>query len=113
MVLPAGLFVPTGLVFAQAPDCAALAVAAATALEPEVRSFSLQGLGDCPADPKIARLLNARIPFYRLPEVFKAIPALQKAKTTSLRPLEMIRCLRLKVWDPQRGRLVGFRELGR
>ena len=57
--------------------------------------------------------LNARIPFYRLPEVFKAIPALQKAKTTSLRPLEMIRCLRLKVWDPQRGRLVGFRELGR
>ncbi|MCP5480366.1 MAG: HEAT repeat domain-containing protein [Spirochaetales bacterium] len=59
--MPAGLFVPTGLVFAQAPDCAALAVAAATALEPEVRSFSLQGLGDCPADPKIARLLESAI----------------------------------------------------
>jgi len=55
--------------------------------------------------------LNARIPFYRLPEVFKAIPALQKAKTTSLMPGEMIRCLRLKVWDPERGRLIGFREL--
>ncbi|MBX2972131.1 MAG: fatty acid desaturase [Flavobacteriales bacterium] len=57
--------------------------------------------------------LNARIPFYRLPEVFKAIPALQKAKTTSLMPGEMIRCLRLKVWDPERGRLIGFREMGR
>ncbi|MBL7952186.1 MAG: fatty acid desaturase [Flavobacteriales bacterium] len=55
--------------------------------------------------------LNARIPFYRLPEVFKAIPALQKAKTTSLMPLEMLRCLRLKVWDPEKGRLIGFREL--
>ncbi len=55
--------------------------------------------------------LNARIPFYRLPEVFKAIPALQKAKTTSLMPLEMVRCLRLKVWDPEKGRLIGFREL--
>lgn len=55
--------------------------------------------------------LNARIPFYRLPEVFKAIPALQKAKTTSLMPGEMIRCLRLKVWDPEKGRLIGFREL--
>ena len=55
--------------------------------------------------------LNARIPFYRLPEVYKAIPDLQKAKTTSLWPGEMIRCLRLKVWDPERGRLIGFREL--
>jgi omega-6 fatty acid desaturase (delta-12 desaturase) len=55
--------------------------------------------------------LNARIPFYRLPEVFKAIPALQKAKTTSLMPLEMVRCLRLKVWDPEKGRLIGFREM--
>ena len=55
--------------------------------------------------------LNARIPFYRLPEVFKAIPALQKAKTTSLMPGEIIRCLRLKVWDPQRDRLIGFREM--
>ena len=44
--------------------------------------------------------LNARIPFYRLPEVYKAIPELQMAKTTSLMPGEMIRCLRLKVWDP-------------
>lgn len=55
--------------------------------------------------------LNARIPFYRLPEVFRSMPELQAAKTTSLMPGEMIRCLRLKVWDPARGRLIGWREM--
>ncbi len=55
--------------------------------------------------------LNARIPFYRLPEVFKAIPALQNAKTTSLMPGEIVRCFRLKWWDPERGRMIGFREM--
>jgi omega-6 fatty acid desaturase (delta-12 desaturase) len=43
--------------------------------------------------------LNARVPFYRLPEVLKAIPELAKPKTTSLRMVDIIRCLRLKVWD--------------
>lgn len=43
--------------------------------------------------------LNAKIPFYRLPEVLKAMPELQSPKTTSLNPLEVIRCLQLKVWD--------------
>jgi len=43
--------------------------------------------------------LNARVPFYRLPEVLKAIPELAKPKTTSLRVMDIIRCLRLKVWD--------------
>lgn len=46
--------------------------------------------------------LNARIPFYRLPEAMKAIPELQKPKTTSLSPMEVLRCLRLKVWDESR-----------
>ncbi|MCB0782756.1 MAG: fatty acid desaturase, partial [Flavobacteriales bacterium] len=55
--------------------------------------------------------LNARIPFYRLPEAFEAIPELQEAKTTSLMPGEIVRCLRLKVWDPQLGRMIGRREL--
>lgn len=54
--------------------------------------------------------LNARIPFYRLPEVFKAIPELQNAKTTSLMPGEILRCLRLKLWDPVKGRMVGLKE---
>ncbi len=55
--------------------------------------------------------LNARIPFYRLPEAHKAIPELKNAKTTSLMPGEMIRCLRLKVWDPVKGRMIGFKEM--
>jgi omega-6 fatty acid desaturase (delta-12 desaturase) len=43
--------------------------------------------------------LNHKIPFYRLPEVLRAIPELHTAKTTSLLPADIIRCLRLKVWD--------------
>jgi omega-6 fatty acid desaturase (delta-12 desaturase) len=50
--------------------------------------------------------LNARIPFYRLPEVMKALPELQDAKTTSLQPAEIWRCLRLKVWDVSAQRMV-------
>ena len=50
--------------------------------------------------------LNARIPFYRLPEVMKKIPELQRPKTTSLNPMEIIRCLRLKVWDVESQRMV-------
>lgn len=52
--------------------------------------------------------LNSRIPFYRLPEVVAAIPELQSPKTTSLHPLEILRCLRLKVWDPKARRMVGL-----
>ena len=50
--------------------------------------------------------LNARIPFYRLPEVLREIPELQAAKTTSFHPAEVIRCLRLKVWDTDAQRMV-------
>ncbi len=55
--------------------------------------------------------INHRIPFYRLPEVFNAIPELQSPSVTSLAPMEMIRCLRLKVWDAEAGRMVGLAEL--
>ncbi len=55
--------------------------------------------------------INSKIPFYRLPEVFKSIKALQNPGTTSLSPLEIIRCFRLKVWDPERGRMIGRREI--
>jgi omega-6 fatty acid desaturase (delta-12 desaturase) len=55
--------------------------------------------------------LNSRIPFYRLPEVVAAIPELQSPKTTSLRPMEILRCLRLKVWDAEAQRMVGLRAL--
>ena len=54
--------------------------------------------------------LNARIPFYRLPEVISEIPELKAPKTTSLHPMEIIRCLRLKVWDVESQRMVGVRN---
>lgn len=55
--------------------------------------------------------LNSRIPFYRLPEVMEAIPELQAAKTTSLKPKEIAACFRLKVWDPESFKMIGFKEL--
>jgi len=55
--------------------------------------------------------LNARIPFYRLPEVLRAIPELRCPKTTSLNPADIIRCLRLKVWDVQAQQMVDVRGL--
>ncbi len=57
--------------------------------------------------------LNAKIPFYRLPEVIRAIPELQNPRTTSLLPWDIARCLRLKVWDVNLQRMVGFREMAR
>jgi len=54
--------------------------------------------------------LNARIPFYRLPEVLKGIEELQTPKTTSLNPIEMFRCLRLKVWDVESQQMIGLAQ---
>ncbi len=55
--------------------------------------------------------LNARIPFYRLPEAVGAIPELKNPRSTSLQPMEIIRCLRLKVWDVESQRMVGIRNI--
>lgn len=55
--------------------------------------------------------LNSRIPFYRLPEVVREMPELQQPKKTSLSPIEIFRCLRLKVWDVESQRMVGMREI--
>jgi omega-6 fatty acid desaturase (delta-12 desaturase) len=52
--------------------------------------------------------LNSRIPFYRLPEVLEALPELKNPKVTTLNPLEVIRCLRLKVWDVEKQSMVGL-----
>jgi omega-6 fatty acid desaturase (delta-12 desaturase) len=54
--------------------------------------------------------LNPAIPFYRLPEALEAIPELQRAKSISLRPLSILACLRLNLWDPEQRRLVSFGE---
>jgi omega-6 fatty acid desaturase (delta-12 desaturase) len=53
--------------------------------------------------------LNHRVPFYRLPELYRDVPELQQAKTTTLRPMDVIRCLRLKVWDVETQTMVGVR----
>jgi acyl-lipid omega-6 desaturase (Delta-12 desaturase) len=44
--------------------------------------------------------LNPKIPFYRLPEAMLAIKELQSPVMTSLRPYDILACLRLKLWDP-------------
>jgi len=55
--------------------------------------------------------LNARIPFYRLPEAQKALPELQCSRKISLSPIDIYRCMRLKVWDVESQRMIGWREL--
>jgi acyl-lipid omega-6 desaturase (Delta-12 desaturase) len=55
--------------------------------------------------------LNARIPFYRLPEAAKKMPELTTPKTTSLHPVDIFRCLRLKVWDAEAQRMVSLRHV--
>jgi len=50
--------------------------------------------------------LNARIPFYRLPEVMANIPELQNPKTTTLNPVDIYRCFKLKVWDTEKQEMV-------
>jgi acyl-lipid omega-6 desaturase (Delta-12 desaturase) len=52
--------------------------------------------------------LNARIPFYRLAEAMAGLEELQSPTVTILSPLGLYRCLRLKLWDPQRQCLVNF-----
>ncbi len=54
--------------------------------------------------------LNARIPFYRLPEARNAIPELMNPKTTTLRPRDILRCLRLKVWDVDAQEMISLRQ---
>ncbi len=53
--------------------------------------------------------LNARIPFYRLPEAFESLPELQGALTTNLSPAEIYRCLRLKLWCVDRQCMVDWK----
>ena len=57
--------------------------------------------------------LNARIPFYRLPEAMAGLKELQSPPVTTLSPVEIVRCLRLKLWDPAGDRLLTFREASR
>jgi len=54
--------------------------------------------------------LNPHIPFYRLPEAMAGLPELQSPTTTSLSPIAIYRCLKLKLWSPALNRLTGYAE---
>jgi omega-6 fatty acid desaturase (delta-12 desaturase) len=56
--------------------------------------------------------INSRIPFYRLPEAFKKIPELHDVKSVSLKFKSIKACLHLKVWDPDKQRMIGLKEIG-
>ena len=55
--------------------------------------------------------INSRIPFYRLPEAFKKIPELHDTVSASLKIKSIIECLRLKVWDPEKHKMIGLKDL--
>ena len=55
--------------------------------------------------------LNSRIPFYRLQEMAENMPELKNVPTTSWNLFEIIRCFRLKLWDPERSRMITLREV--
>jgi omega-6 fatty acid desaturase (delta-12 desaturase) len=57
--------------------------------------------------------LNSRIPFYRLREAMESMPELDDVPTTSWSPFEIIRCLRLKVWDDELGKMITMNQLKR
>lgn len=60
-----------------------------------------------------AHHLNPLIPFYRLPEAMAAVPELQLSRTTTLLPHDIFKCLRLNLWDTERGELVTYRAARR
>jgi omega-6 fatty acid desaturase (delta-12 desaturase) len=52
--------------------------------------------------------LNATIPFYRLPEAMAGIPELQHPGETSWSPKDIGAALKLMLWDPDKGEMVGY-----
>lgn len=54
--------------------------------------------------------LNSRIPFYRLRETMEAMPELQNPTTTTFSPIDIYRCLRLKMWDKETGKMITLKE---
>ncbi len=54
--------------------------------------------------------LSSRIPNYRLQQCFRENPELQQV--TRLTLWDSLKCARLKLWDEERKKLVGFRHLG-
>jgi acyl-lipid omega-6 desaturase (Delta-12 desaturase) len=55
--------------------------------------------------------LNSKIPFYRLPEVMNHFYELQNCKTTSLKIKAVVACLRLKIWDQEKNKMIGLKDI--
>jgi omega-6 fatty acid desaturase (delta-12 desaturase) len=55
--------------------------------------------------------LNARIPFYRLPEVHQSFSEFDIVQTTSLNPADIYRCFQVKVWDPNLNHMLSLHDL--
>ena len=53
--------------------------------------------------------LNPRIPFYRLPAAMRGIPELQRPITIKLNARTILSSFRIKLWDPERQRMVSYR----
>jgi len=52
--------------------------------------------------------LNHQIPFYKLPEAMASIPELQDPLITTFDIRDIIACLKLKVWDPEKGEMTAL-----
>jgi omega-6 fatty acid desaturase (delta-12 desaturase) len=53
--------------------------------------------------------LASKIPNYRLQKAFREVPELQKVTRLGLR--QSLRCAKLKLWDEERRRVVGWRAV--
>lgn len=55
--------------------------------------------------------LNSLIPFYRLPRAMAAIPELQHPTVTTLKPGDVLACLRANLWDDEGRRVIRYRDV--
>jgi omega-6 fatty acid desaturase (delta-12 desaturase) len=55
--------------------------------------------------------LNSKIPFYRLSEAMDHFPELQNCKTTSLKLKDIRDCLELKIWDQEKNKMIGLKDI--
>jgi omega-6 fatty acid desaturase (delta-12 desaturase) len=52
--------------------------------------------------------VDSKVPFYRLPEVLRERPELKQIGRMTL--MESFRCVKLRLWDEQRGKMVSFED---
>lgn len=55
--------------------------------------------------------LNSLIPFYELPRAMAAIPELQHPIVTTMKPADVLACLRANIWDDESGRMIRYRDV--